>query len=75
MRKCDLIELIDTHKPVEKLFRVDQLMKQHVHSVLRLPPYMCDLNCIELAYAKIKHYVREHKPAGDLSLRTLQETT
>ncbi|PSN47629.1 hypothetical protein C0J52_13290 [Blattella germanica] len=44
----------------------------HGYIALRLPPYMCELNAIELAWVAIKHYVREHNVTGDLSL-TRQE--
>lgn len=53
-RKADLIEIINQHKPQEKIYRADATLQAHGHIVLRLPPYMCDLNPIELAWAAVK---------------------
>jgi hypothetical protein len=36
---------------------------------------MCKLNEIELAWAKIKHYICENNTVGDLSTKALQEET
>ncbi|KAJ4426397.1 hypothetical protein ANN_27211 [Periplaneta americana] len=38
-----------------------------------LPPYMCDLSAIELAWSSVKNYVRSHNTTGDMSLKRLQE--
>lgn len=43
----ELLCLVDKHKP-EPIYEVDQILKEHGHEVLRLPPYHCDLNPIEL---------------------------
>jgi len=75
MRKGPLYELIVTKKPREKIFKIDQLLNAHGHTVLRLPPYNCDLSPIELAWAKVKRYVRDRNTQGDLSLRRLRELT
>jgi transposase len=42
------MELVETHRPKDKVFKVGQLLKQHGHEVVRLPPNMCELNAIEL---------------------------
>jgi transposase len=54
MRKIVLMELVEAHRPKGKVFRVDQLLKHNGHEFPRLPPYMCELNAIELAWAKDK---------------------
>ncbi|KAJ4426456.1 hypothetical protein ANN_27270 [Periplaneta americana] len=61
MRKTELFMLIEKHKCPEKTFRIDQILKFHGHDVLRLPPYMCDLSPIELAWAKVKRVICEKK--------------
>ncbi|CAH2099013.1 unnamed protein product [Euphydryas editha] len=75
MRKAELYDLIQQNKTREKTFKIDELLKCHGHDVLRLPPYMCDLNPIELAWAKVKRLVREHNTTSDLSLTRLKEIT
>ncbi|CAK1584320.1 unnamed protein product [Parnassius mnemosyne] len=75
MRKAELFDVIKLHAPQEKTFKMDQLIRSHGHEVLRLPPYMCDLNPIELAWAKIKRVVREYNVNSDLTLTRLKEVT
>ncbi|XP_026330034.1 uncharacterized protein LOC113237640 [Hyposmocoma kahamanoa] len=75
MRKYELFHLIELHKPTEKTFKIDEFIRSHGHVVVRLPPYMCDLNPIELAWAKLKSIVRQHNVNSDLSLKRLKEVT
>ena len=30
------------------------------HEVVRLPPYHCELNPIELAWSQVKHYIKNN---------------
>ena len=57
------------------MFKIDELLKAHGHIVVRLPPYLCDLNAIEYAGFQVKRYVREHNVSGDMSLTRLKELT
>ena len=43
---------------VEKEYFVDNLIRRHGYEVLRLPPYHCVLNAIELASSKLKWTIR-----------------
>lgn len=43
------------HKPT---YVIDELVKASNHTVLRLPPYHCELNPIELAWSSVKNHVR-----------------
>lgn len=53
--KADLIAKIDRAR-YKKMF-VDELSKSRGVTVLRLPPYHCELNPIELIWAQVKGYV------------------
>ncbi|XP_029055141.1 uncharacterized protein LOC114882418 [Osmia bicornis bicornis] len=58
MRKFELLELIDRNRP-PKTYKIDQIVQLSGHTILRLPPYMCNLNPIELVWAEIKHKIRQ----------------
>nr|XP_012143884.1 PREDICTED: uncharacterized protein LOC105662865 [Megachile rotundata] len=73
MRKFELYDLISKNKPDNKQFKADELLKLHGHNVLRLPPYMCELNPIELVWAQIKRTIKE-KNVSTLSNEALQST-
>jgi transposase len=49
MRKDSRYKLIVPLKPKEKDFKLGRILSDYEHTVVRLPPYMCDLNPIELA--------------------------
>ena len=53
MLKPDLYNIIKHNKP-EKIFVVDEMIKKEGHSIVRLPPYHCNLNPIENIWALIK---------------------
>ncbi|XP_049797477.1 uncharacterized protein LOC126214874 [Schistocerca nitens] len=67
MRMDELYAKVRANKPAEKSFAVNLLAESKSHQVVRSPPYNCDLNAIELAWAKIKRHVREHNISGDLA--------
>lgn len=56
LTKPELLCLVNKHKP-EPLYVADELLKQYGHEVLRLPPYHCDLNPIELIWSSAKRMV------------------
>lgn len=65
MRKPELLELV---RPLrrKKLFVLDGLAAEHGHQVVRLPPYHCDLNPIELIWSQLKRFVRSRNTTGRL---------
>lgn len=64
MKKFLLYELCE---PQEKKNGVEETWAT-VHSVLGLPSYICHLNPIGLAQAKVKRVVKENNICGDLYL-------
>jgi hypothetical protein len=47
MRKFTLFSLVVKIRPKEKVYYIDTLFAAYGHTVIRQPPYMCDLNTIE----------------------------
>jgi len=45
---------------------IDRLAKGHRHEVLRLPPYHCDLNPIEMVWGNVKEYVTKYNTTGKI---------
>ncbi|XP_076643316.1 uncharacterized protein LOC143353694 [Halictus rubicundus] len=74
MKKSKLNEIIRQNKRAVGTFKADELIKLSGHDVLRLPPYMCNLNPMELAWAKIKRIIRENN-TGTLSSAVLKALT
>lgn len=58
--KKDLWQIIKPLRESNKIYVVDQLLQKHGHNVLRLPPYQCQYNAIELAWAVAKNYYNKH---------------
>lgn len=57
MVRLELLEIINRHRENHNIHVVDEMAKQSNKIVLRLPPYHCDLNPIELVWAQIKNEV------------------
>nr|CAI5867612.1 unnamed protein product [Callosobruchus analis] len=55
--KPELLSLCKLHSSKFKRYAVDEIAKEGEIKVLRLPPYHCELNPIELIWAQIKGYV------------------
>ena len=83
MLKPDLYAIIKQNKPA-KIFVVDEMIKKEGHSVVRLPPYHCNLNPIENIWALMKRDVAANNTtfkiadikrlASDATDRISQET-
>lgn len=54
----------------ETKYVVDEMAKNEGHDVLRLPPYHCIFNPIELVWAELKHRLREKNvdPKNDVKV-------
>ncbi|XP_031354758.1 uncharacterized protein LOC116179183 [Photinus pyralis] len=53
MMQDQIWEVVKNHIP-PKLFRLNELALQHGHRVLRLPPYHCEYNPIEMVSSECK---------------------
>jgi transposase len=61
MLKAELLVLVKQHKHKFERYVVDELAAQEGKTVLRLPPYHCELNPIELIWLQIKNEVASKK--------------
>ena len=58
MTKKNLFEKISINRPPrDQQYSIDKVMRNAGHEVIRLPPYHCELNPIELAWGFCKKYV------------------
>ncbi|KAJ4438537.1 hypothetical protein ANN_14484 [Periplaneta americana] len=70
-----LLELIKEAN-ISREFVIDKIARDFGHEVLRLPPYHCNLNAIELIWACLKHEVRKRNVTpsrSDNVCRTIRE--
>ncbi|XP_054277709.1 uncharacterized protein LOC128996416 [Macrosteles quadrilineatus] len=58
-RKPELYNLIKIHKPNMKTYEIDSKASSQGFKILRLPPYHCQYNPIEMVWSELKNYVKE----------------
>lgn len=58
--KVELLAIVNEHRKKYDKYVIDEMAKAQNKIVLRLPPYHCELNPIELIWAEIKNFVAEH---------------
>lgn len=84
LNKKQLWEVIKPfRRDCNKTYVVDELLRQQGHEVLRLPPYHCQFNPIEMAWHVTKDYYNKHinlqsssmKQTEDLWLESLRQCT
>ncbi|PSN50639.1 hypothetical protein C0J52_15152 [Blattella germanica] len=57
MNKAELVELVKLYKPRFCTYEIETIAAANGHTVIRLPPYHCHFNPIELIWAQVKGYV------------------
>lgn len=68
--KKQLLEVLKT-RTFKKEFVVDVMAENAGHTVLRLPPYHCELNPIEMIWSQLKHKVRSSNTSPNLDNRVI----
>lgn len=58
-----------------KWSRIDKIIEDQGHTVLRLPHYMSEFSPIELAWADVKRCVKDKSTCGKISLKVINELT
>ncbi|XP_071632141.1 uncharacterized protein [Temnothorax longispinosus] len=58
MVKAELLQIVTLHKDRFDKYVTDEMAKQADKTVLRLPPYHCELNPIEMVWSMVKGYVK-----------------
>lgn len=69
--KTQLLQLVNQHITANDTnYMIDKIASEHGHRVVRLPPYHCQYNPIELIWAQVKGYVakRNKFKIADLKL-------
>ncbi|KAJ0176047.1 hypothetical protein K1T71_008221 [Dendrolimus kikuchii] len=56
MLKVELLHLVAINKPARPKSVLHEMAKEAGHNVMRLPPYHCQYNAIELIWAQMKSY-------------------
>ena len=65
LRKLELVQLVKSlHLP--KKYVIDELAAEKGHQILRLPPFHCDFNPIELIWSQLKGLMRQRNQGGRL---------
>lgn len=57
--RIELLQIAKQNRKEEK-YVVDEMLREHGHETLRLPPYHCQFNPIELIWSNCKRYYDKH---------------
>lgn len=69
--KKQLVEVLKT-KSYDKTYFVDEIVKASGNIPLRLPPYHCDLNPIEMIWSELKNKVRRNNVNPKMSANVIE---
>lgn len=62
MLKLELLQKVGEVKHMFEAYRVEEIAQKYGHEILRLPPYHCELNPIEMIWSQVKGEVaRENR--------------
>ncbi|XP_043259683.1 uncharacterized protein LOC122401547 [Colletes gigas] len=62
--KAELLAIVNTLRNKYDAYVVDEIARRHNKIVLRLPPYHCELNPIELIWMEIKTYIASYNTSS-----------
>ncbi|XP_060858361.1 uncharacterized protein LOC132935765 [Metopolophium dirhodum] len=67
MLKFRLLDKVNKIKPLHNKYVIDEEALKTNRHVLRLPPYHCELNSIELAWSVVKNHVKQNNITFNLN--------
>ena len=67
MKEKELFALVKLSNPKPK-YVIDEMERLAGHEVIRIPPYHCEPNPIELCWLQVKRYIKEHNKEFTLTL-------
>ena len=70
--KRELLSLVRLSN-IKPKYVIDEMAKASGHEVVRIPPYHCELNPIELCWSQVKGYIKEHNT--DFKLSSVKQLT
>ena len=73
MLKVELLKLVKENKPQKSRYILDEMALKYGHQVIRLPPYHCHYNAIELIWAQIKSYVAKENTSSPFTAVKVME--
>lgn len=73
--KAELIQLVKSAQVTQK-YVIDNIAKRAGHTIVRLPPYHCNFNPIELVWSQVKGFVASNNTTFKIrDIRPLVETS
>lgn len=67
LTRAELLEIVKLHKPQKVQYELDTAAAVGGHTVVRLPPYFCQYNPIELVWSQVKGYVAQRNNTFKMS--------
>ena len=69
------MQVVKQHKTKFLCYEIDEIATAAGHRILRLPPYYCQLNPIELIWAQVKQEIKKHNSNSNQHLKRVEELT
>ena len=71
--RAELLQLVQLHKKSNLRYDIDELAATTGHKVLRLPPYYCQFNPIELIWAQVKDDIKKKNSNNKQHMKRVEE--
>ena len=73
--RSELLQKARMNKERYQRYEIDELASAAGHKILRLPPYYCQFNPIELVWAQVKNKIKKHNSNSNQSMKKVEEIT